>query len=51
MQRALAMRRQVENCLAQGSNVTPPVNGGVWNPNEGGTWIGSTYPDRSGWCG
>jgi len=51
MQRALAMRRQVENCLARGSNATPPVSGGVWNPNEGGSLIGSAYPDRSGWCG
>ncbi len=52
MQRALEMQRKVENCLAQGSgSVNPPWVGNIIPPNNGGSLIGSAYPDRSGWCG
>jgi hypothetical protein len=53
MQKALNMQAKVQNCMAnQTGGYQPPYYGytpPVTQPSYVGS--GSTYPDRSGWCG
>lgn len=52
MQKALALENKVSNCLANSNGVFPPYYGNFDDyPMIPPSYIGATYPDRSGWCG